>query len=88
MITSTSNQQMKNLTSLMKKSKERKNQNAFVVEGHKMVFEAPRERVKAIYVAESFLQDSTKNENSGFGRYFLLAFCWDGPYNKTCVMLI
>lgn len=62
MITSTSNQQMKNLTSLMKKSKERKNQNAFVVEGHKMVFEAPRERVKAIYVAESFLQDSTKKE--------------------------
>ena len=31
MITSTSNQQMKNLTALIKKARERKKQNAFVV---------------------------------------------------------
>ncbi len=54
MITSTSNQQMKNLAQLMKKSKERKNQKVFVVEGPKMFGEAPKEWVKAVYVAESF----------------------------------
>ena len=36
MITSTSNQQMKNLTALIKKARERKKQNAFVVEGIKI----------------------------------------------------
>ena len=36
MITSSSNQQMKNITALMKKAKERKSQNLFVVEGRKM----------------------------------------------------
>lgn len=54
MITSTSNQQMKNLAQLMKKSKERKNQKSFVVEGTKMFREAPKEWVKAVYAAESF----------------------------------
>ena len=43
MITSTSNQQMKNLTALIKKARERKKQNAFVVEGIKMFLEAPKE---------------------------------------------
>lgn len=55
MITSSSNQQMKNLTQLIKKSKERKNQGVFIVEGPKMVFEAPKEWIRQIYVAESFL---------------------------------
>lgn len=57
MITSTSNQQMKNLTALLKKAKERKAQNVFVAEGPKMCFEAPKEWVKAIYVSESFEKD-------------------------------
>jgi len=54
MITSTSNQQMKNITALLKKSKERKNTKTFVVEGPRMVVEAPIEKLKAVYVAESF----------------------------------
>ena len=54
MITSTSNQQMKNLSALMKKSKERKEQSVFVVEGTKMVAEAPLEWVKAVYVSETY----------------------------------
>ncbi len=57
MITSTSNQQMKNLTALMKKSRERKKQNAFVVEGIKMFLEAPKEWLISVYVSESFLQE-------------------------------
>lgn len=54
MITSTANQQMKNLTALMKKAKERKSRKAFVVEGTKMFAEAPKEWVINVYVAESF----------------------------------
>ena len=54
MITSTSNQQMKNLVQLMKKSKERKKQGVFVVEGPKMFLEAPKDWVQSVYVSESF----------------------------------
>ena len=54
MITSTSNQQMKNISSLLKKGKERKKTKTFVVEGPRMVVEAPVESLKAVYVAESY----------------------------------
>ncbi len=54
MITSTSNQQMKNVSALLKKSKERKNTKNFVVEGPRMVVEAPEGSLKAVYVSESF----------------------------------
>jgi len=54
MITSTSNQQMKQVSALLKKSKERRNTKTFVVEGPRMVIEAPIEKLKAVYVAESF----------------------------------
>lgn len=59
MITSTANQQMKNLTALMKKAKERKKQKAFVVEGPRMFAEAPKEWVVSVYVAESFLASAS-----------------------------
>ena len=48
MITSSSNQQMKNITALMKKAKERKSQNLFVVEGRKMFEEVPPEWLRAL----------------------------------------
>lgn len=54
MITSTSNRQMKQVTALLKKTKERKESKCFVVEGTKMVMEAPREWLSAVYVSESF----------------------------------
>lgn len=57
MITSTSNQQMKHIVQLQKKSKTRYEQRVFVVEGPKMAFEAPKEWIEKIYVSESFLQD-------------------------------
>lgn len=60
MITSSSNQQMKNLTALIKKAKERKAQGVFIVEGPKMVGEAPKDWIQAVYVAESF---EAKEEN-------------------------
>ena len=60
MITSTSNQQMKNVSALLKKAKERKNTKTFVVEGPRMVVEAPVEQLKAVYVAEAY---ANNNEN-------------------------
>lgn len=57
MITSAANRQIKELTALVRKPKERKKQKVFVVEGPRMCFEAPVGWVKAIYVSESFLAD-------------------------------
>ena len=57
MITSSSNQQMKNITALMKKAKERKSQNLFVVEGRKMFEEVPPEWLSKVYVSERFLEE-------------------------------
>lgn len=56
MITSTSNQKIRNLAALLKKAKERKKQKAFVVEGIKMFREAPREQVLSVYVSSGFLE--------------------------------
>ena len=69
MITSTSNQQMKNLVQLMKKSKERKKQGVFVVEGPKMFFEAPKDWVQSVYVSESFEKAPEHNERLASYRY-------------------
>lgn len=62
MITSTSNQQMKQLSALLKKSKERKNKKQFVVEGTKMVAEAPKENLYAVYVSESYEANQENKE--------------------------
>lgn len=56
MITSTANQQMKQLVQLLKKGKARKEQDVFVVEGLKMYQEAPAERIVKTYVSESFYE--------------------------------
>ena len=56
-ITSANNGQMKNIVALQKKAKERRSQRAFVVEGPRMAFEAPKEWLKALYVSEHFCQD-------------------------------
>lgn len=58
MITSASNQQLKNLSALMKKPKERKEQKSFVIEGTKMFLEAPPEWVQKVYVSESFQEEN------------------------------
>lgn len=60
MITSTSNQQMKNLALLMKKAKARNEQGVFVVEGKKMAEEIPAGWREKTYVSESFLQENSE----------------------------
>ena len=61
MIISTSNSQVKYLVQLQNKAKIRKENKEFVVEGIKMVEEAPQDRIIKIYVSESFIKS---NENT------------------------
>ena len=62
MITSSANQQIKRILQLNKKAKTRYEQRVFVVEGMKMCMEAPRERVEAMYVSESFLKEEDRRK--------------------------
>ena len=57
MITSTNNAQVKQIIQLSRKSRERKKQDVFLVEGVKMFREAPRERLVKTYVSENFVSD-------------------------------
>ncbi len=58
MITSTSSSQVKHIVNLQKKSKLRKEEKQFVVEGVKMVSEAPKDRLVKVYVSETFKADN------------------------------
>ena len=62
MITSASNQRVKNLVSLIQKSKARKEQDVFITEGVKMFLEAAPEMIKEVYVSESFYEKGTARE--------------------------
>ncbi len=61
MITSTSNSQIKNVINLIKKSKDRKVQGLFVVEGKRMFEETPKDRIAGLYVSESFERENKKS---------------------------
>ena len=54
MITSTSNTKVKTLVNLKKKRKERDKENVFLVEGIRMFREVPSDKLKEVYVSESF----------------------------------
>lgn len=56
MITSTGNSRVKAVSNLVKKSKARREQGLFIVEGAKMFSELPKERLEAAYMSESFLK--------------------------------
>ena len=58
MITSTSSSQVKHIVNLQKKSKLRKEEKQFVVEGIKMVSEAPKDRLVKVYISETFKADN------------------------------
>ena len=60
MITSNSNKQIKALSQLVQKSKARRSEGLYVVEGIRMFREAPSEMIQGVYVSESF---ASKPEN-------------------------
>ena len=57
MITSSSNAQVKQMIQLNKKTRERRKQDVFIVEGLRMFREVPRDRLVKTYVSENFLED-------------------------------
>ncbi len=62
MITAASNPKVKNLTALMQKSRERRRQDVFPVEGPKLFLEADRETVKEVYLSYSLYERLFGNE--------------------------
>ena len=62
MITSASNQKIKNLINIIHKSKARREQDVFITEGVKMFQEAPMDKIVEVYVAESFYETGTARE--------------------------
>lgn len=58
-ITSISNNKIKNIIKLCTGSRARREQNAFVAEGVKMFIEAPSARIKEVYVSEDLLNKIT-----------------------------
>lgn len=54
MITSTSNQKVKELLQLKKKAKVRNQEGVFLAEGSRMVLEAPKDRIRQLYLSESY----------------------------------
>ena len=61
MITSTSNNKIKNVIQLSKSSKARREHGSFIVEGVKMFMEAPSMHIKEVYVSESFLKKAEES---------------------------
>lgn len=64
MITSTSNQNIKNIVRLTKSARERKKQNCFLVEGPRMYFEVPEDRILSCYLTQDF-EDRYKDRLTG-----------------------
>lgn len=65
MITSSNNQQIKQILQLQKKAKARWQQRVFVAEGPKLVFEAPPERIVRLYVSEGFYSQEVQRGRIG-----------------------
>jgi TrmH family RNA methyltransferase len=57
-ITSTSNQGIKNVKTMLAKAKARRQQQAFVVEGPRMVLETPEEFLREVYISQSYIEKS------------------------------
>ena len=62
MITAASNSRIKRLIQLNQKAKARREEDVFVVEGTKMFLEAPAEKLRDVYVSESFLEKCSCRE--------------------------
>ncbi len=60
-ITSSSNPRIKKVSSLLKKSSLRKKENVYVVEGLRMVTEAPRQDIISVYVSSDILSRDNSN---------------------------
>lgn len=64
MITSSSNQKIKNVMQLVSSAKTRREEGKYVVEGQKMFLEAPHENLLEVYVSESFAEKVNESRDS------------------------
>ena len=64
MITSSSNKKIKNTIALLSRTRERRKQGLFVVEGVKMFLETPTERIRELYIEETLYKDIQNKEVS------------------------
>lgn len=71
MISSSSNQQIKKIIQLQKKSKVRKESKNFIIEGLKMYNEVPEDRIVKTYISEEFYAEISKDNNEdGINKLF------------------
>ena len=63
-ITSTSNQRIKNISSLLKRADKRKRDNVYVVEGVRLVLDAPLDDIQNIYVSDKLLNKSSTRDST------------------------
>jgi TrmH family RNA methyltransferase len=69
MITSTSNDRVRRVVSFVEKSKARREEKVFVIEGMKMLREAPVLQVSEVYVTERFLESAGDEDQEILWRY-------------------
>ncbi|MBO4456959.1 MAG: RNA methyltransferase [Butyrivibrio sp.] len=69
MITSVNNERVRKVVSYVVKSKARKENGVFVIEGMKMLREAPVLQVREVYVTENFLKDASEDDKEILWRY-------------------
>ncbi len=69
MITSTGNDRVKRVVNLNEKSKARKEEGAFVIEGMKMLREAPVLQVDEVFVTEKFIETADESDKEILWRY-------------------
>ena len=69
MIKSLNNERVRKVVSYIQKSKARKDNNVFVIEGMKMLREAPVLQVREAYVTEKFLDEASEDDKEILWRY-------------------
>ncbi|WP_026656107.1 TrmH family RNA methyltransferase [Butyrivibrio sp. AE3003] len=69
MIKSVNNERVRKVVSYIQKSKARKEENVFVIEGMKMLREAPVLQVREAYVTEKFLDEASEDDKEILWRY-------------------
>ena len=69
MITSTSNDRVRRVVSFVEKSKARREEKVFVIEGMKMLREAPVLQVDEVFVTERFVDGASEDDKEILWRY-------------------
>ena len=87
MITSAANKKVKNIAALLSRSRERKKQGVFVVEGIKMFTEAPIDRILEIYIEETLFKEvlAGKADEEFVRKLDQITGCLPKKDGKSCV---